>query len=61
MNDSPSFHLFTLGAWQSGLSFYTTQRDAAHTCNQIPLAPNETFGVYCQTIISFNAKSLWVF
>jgi hypothetical protein len=29
MNDSLSFHLFTLGAGQSGLSFYTTQRDAA--------------------------------
>ena len=29
MNDSQSFHLFTLGAGQSGLSFYTTQRDAA--------------------------------
>jgi hypothetical protein len=29
MNDSPSFHLFTLGAGQSGLSLYTTQRDAA--------------------------------
>ena len=29
MNNSQSFHLFTLGAGQSGLSFYTTQRDAA--------------------------------
>ena len=29
MNDSPSFHLFTLGAGQSGRSHYTTQRDAA--------------------------------
>jgi len=57
MSDSPSFHLFTLGAVQSGLSFYTMQRDAAHTCNQISLAPIETLGVNCQTIISFNAKS----
>jgi hypothetical protein len=29
MNDSPSFHLFTLGAGQSDLGIYTAQRDAA--------------------------------